>query len=277
MDNYPIQKTKIMFGTGASSVKNKKDLKLLITEAILDEIMSFDTAPSYGTEAILGECLSECINELNLQRHQLFIQTKIDAWQMMESKQKIKSFVLTALEKLKVEYLDSLLIHWPVPECFEKTWEVFVELKQDGLVKNIGVCNVRLRQLLSYLEMGVKPDIVQIERNPLRICEKEVQYCKDHDIWIQAYSPLCKMHDDIKSSMVLSALAQKYERNIGQIVMRWHIETGVTPVFTSTKSTRIKEYSSLFDFSLERKEVEKINMMNKDYKMFLEACACPGF
>lgn len=187
------------------------------------------------------------------------------------------NYVESAMKKIQVEYLDALLIHWPVPEYMDKTWNCFMDLKKNGVVRYIGICNYRMRQIENIKNDETDPDIIQLERNPLRTCDKESNYMQQHNIIAQSYSPLCKMHPDIAKSIQLEEIAKRYNKNIGQIVLRWHIDTGFIPIFTSKKQSRIKEYSELFDFSLSREDIEIISSLNKDYKMYLEACACPGF
>ena len=189
----------------------------------------------------------------------------------------IETFVDNALNEMELQYLDGLLIHWPLPEYLERTWSKFLELKEKGKVKRIGICNVRSRHLYIYYDRGILPDIIQIERNPLRTCEKETDYCLNNNIEVQAYSPLCKMDKRLSDSLIISDIAQKYNKNIGQVILRWHIDTGVVPVFTSTKEERVCQYSELFDFSLNEEDVKRISSLNENYKIYLESCFCPGF
>ncbi len=270
-------KTNVMFGTGASSYKDFDGLHTVISSAFENGIYGFDTAPSYGTEEILGRCLAQCMDDYGVSRSDVYVQTKVDAWQMMEGKDQIKGYVTDVMGRMQLEYLDALLVHWPVPEYLEKTWDAFSELRDSGIVHHIGICNVRMRQLNAFLNWYVQPELVQIERNPLRTCRREIEFCHEHGIVVQAYSPLCKFHEDIRTSTVLSEIAEKYHKNVGQIVMRWHIDTGVVPIFTSKKASRVKEYAELSDFALSGDEIDAISNMNRDYKMYLEACACPGF
>ena len=81
----------------------------------------------------------------------------------------------------------------------------------------------------------------------------------------------------IKNSKVLKDIAEKYGKNVGQIVLRWHLDTGVIPIFTTKKIGRIKEYTELYDFRLTDPEIEEISELNENYKMYLESCICPGF
>lgn len=266
---------RLFFGSGASSYKDYDNLYSLIRVCLESGIRQFDTAPSYKTEEIIGNILQSLSKEFNLTRTEYFIQTKIDPWQMQEGN--IEGYVENVLRKMHLEYLDSLLIHWPVPDYIVDTWSKMVKIYQRGLVKQIGICNVRLRHISKMLQSEVVPHIVQIERNPLRICRSEIKVCHEHNIEVQAYSPLCKMDSRIKDNLEIQRIAEKYKRSVGQIVLRWHVDTGVTPIFTSKKENRIKEYSDIFDFSLDAKDIEIISALNENYKIYLESCVCPGF
>lgn len=267
----------IMFGTGASSAKTYEELFPLIRTVIECGIFAFDTAPSYKTEAVLGACLNRCMAELDVNREDLFIQTKIDAWQMAEGGRSVQSHIEYVIKEMEINYLDALCIHWPVPEYMEQTWDAFIKAKESGLVRYIGICNLRMRQLEKLPIRDIMPDFIQIERHPLRTCKREVEYCHEKNIAIQAYSPLCKMHKDIAESSSIHRLADKYGKNIGQIVLKWHMDSGVVPIFTSRKIQRIQEYASMSDFSLTKNEMESIESLNQDYKMYLESLACPGY
>lgn len=263
----------MILGTGVSFGKEPEQARTVISAALDNEILCFDTAPSYKTEGILGEILScECANK-GINRDELYIQTKIDAWQMQDGN--IEFFIEDALRKLKVEYLDALLIHWPIPEYMNATWVKFQEAKKQRLVKKIGICNVRIRQLLDYASF--EPDIIQIERHPLNNFEKEVAFCIDNGMEIQAYSPLCKMDERIKNNEKIQRIAKKYGKDEGQVVLRWHLDTGVTPIFTTTKTSRVETYAHIDDFRLTKEEIGEVNSLNENYKMYLESVSCPGF
>ena len=265
----------LIFGTGASAAKDYEGLKKVVSCALVNGIRIFDTAPSYGVEEILAKIIVEVMKNNELKREDIRIQTKIDGWQMMDGN--IMKFVDDVLIKMNLQYIDNLLIHWPLPEYLENTWKAFEQLKAKGKVNKIGICNVRNRHLRAYELNGINPDIVQIERNPLRTCEREISFCKQNRIEIQAYSPLCKMDRRLSESAILKRIAEKHDKNIGQIILRWHIDTGVVPIFTSTKEQRIIQYTKLFDFELDKDEIEQISAMNINYKIYLESCYCPGF
>lgn len=267
-------KPKLLFGTGVSAAKNELELREIIECCIHNKICAFDTAPSYKTEQMLGGILSNLIKTDSVSRENLFIQTKVDGWQMQDAR--IEYFVKEALKKMQLEYLDSLLIHWPFPEYLKDTWSKMMLLKKQGYVRNIGICNLRLRNIVDLKTNGIIPDIVQIERNPLNIMADEMACLKEYDISVQAYSPLCKMDARIRDNIALQKIAEKYNKNIGQVVLRWSIDTGASPIFTTTKTSRVKEYAEIFDFCLNEEEIAQISSLNENYKLYLESFQCPG-
>lgn len=262
---------------GTFQNKNYSELYQVVSAAVEAGFTGFDTAPSYETEAQLGKAINEIAVHKGLKRTDFYISDKVDGWQMRKKNGNIESYVNDAINKMNIEYLDLLLIHWPIPEYLSQTWQSMQKLKSIGTVKEIGICNVRVRHLKEWEKQGITPKVIQIERHPLCICESEMIFCKKHNIKILSYSPLCRMHPDIKNSEALIQIAKKYNKNIGQVVLRWQIDTGCHPVFMSKKPTRITENANIMDFSLEASEIEQINQLNKDYKIFLTSWGCPGF
>ncbi len=265
----------LIFGSGVSSHKDLSGLVEVCRSAIINDIRTFDTAPSYRTEEVLCSALCICSKELGLCREDLKIQTKIDPIQMYNGN--IEDYFKRKLEKMQLYYVDALLIHWPVHDYFMRTWESMLRLKEDGYTKKTGICNLRLPHLLELESTGIVPEILQIERHPLNTFEKETAYCRNHGIIQQDYSPLCKMHPRIKENPELRMIAERHGKDTGQIVLRWHIDTGAVPVFTSTKPERVASYSHIDEFCLSYDEIEQISSLNVNHKLYLESLVCPGF
>ena len=272
-----LDQVKMILGTGLSASKDYMEFKNIVQSCICNGINAFDTAPSYGTESLLGKVISELEQEKIVNRSECWVQTKIDPWQMQEKSGDISKYLNHSGKNLGVSYFDAVFIHWPIPEYLENTLHSLEIAKNNGLIRNIGVCNVRKRHIEELLAHNHKVDIVQIERHPLRTCDEDVEYFKSKNIAVQAYSPLCKMNSKIRNNTALQLLADKYKRNIGQIIMRWHISTGVIPVFTTKKVSRIQEYSNLLNFDLEPEDISLINLINENYKLYLESWLCPGY
>lgn len=257
------------------------DFDLLLNNVqtgIQNGVLGFDTAPSYKTESILGKVVKTLIAKEVVKREDLFISDKVDAWQMQEGNGNVRKYVVDALQKMQLSYFDLILVHWPIPEYFYSTLRCLSEIKKEGLINYIGVCNVRLGHLKRIQSnVGILPDFIQNEIHPLNICEEVVNWCNDKNIKIMAYSPLCRMNKKIIESPILQELSIKYNKTIGQIVLRWHLERGIIPVFMTHNPKRIAENTAIKDFSLDKNDVERINAMNDNYKIFLESNGCPAY
>lgn len=265
----------LIFGSGASSFKDMESLKRICAVAIESGILAFDTAPSYHTEEMIAEAVLTAAKNRLIDRGSLHIQTKIDPIQMYNGS--IEEYFKSKLKLMHLDYVDALLIHWPVHKYFIKTWDELNIIKQHGLARKIGVCNLRIPHLKELKEIGVMPDILQIERHPLNSFSEEVRFCKDNSIIVQDYSPLCKMHPLLKNNKILNNLSEKYGRSVGLVILRWHVDTGATPIFTSKNEKRVEDYSQIDTFSLSKKDCILIESLNINHKLYLESLICPGF
>ncbi|MCG6191501.1 aldo/keto reductase family protein [Maribellus maritimus] len=263
---------------GTYKITDYKTLKKIIRKAVKHGFTGLDTAYAYENEAIIGNVVAECMRDFSMQRSDFYITDKIDIWQMQETQGKISENVEEALRKLNTDYLDLLLIHWPLPEYFVQTWESFVKVFEQGKVKAIGISNVKKRHLKQIItDTGFSPHVVQNERHPLHTDTKVLEFCKSNDIVYQAYSPVARMIEPLPGSMELNTIAEKYNKTVGQVIIRWQIQTGAVPVFMTQKTKRIEEYAGVFDFKLEEHEIHSISSLDINYKMTLESVICPGF
>ena len=127
-----------------------------------------------------------------------------------------------------------------------------------------------------YSQTGIKPDYIQIERHPLNTCAMDIEYFIRMGSKVQAYSSIGRMDRRLAESRVLIDLGRQYNKSVPQIILRWHIDTNVIPIFMSNHPEWIKENTNIYDFSLQQFEIEKINSLNIDYKLFVESLSNPG-
>ncbi len=266
---------KLIFGSGLSSHKDIQGLSEVCRTALECGINHFDSAPSYKTEALISKAVKIGANQLGLNRNDYSIQTKIDPIHMYNGN--IEEYFKSKLIEMQLTYIDSLLIHWPLEKYFLDTWYTLVKLKEQGIAKEIGICNLRIRHMKKLSAAGIVPDIIQIERHPLNTFRDETEWCVKNNVALQDYSPLCKMHPFIKNDKAINSIAKKYDKDIGQIILRWHIDTGAIPVFTSKSIERIKQYSNIWSFKLTQEDIEAIYRVNRNHKLYLESLICPGF
>lgn len=275
MNNDRSSNQKIYLGT--YQLGKKKQAKDFLKEALAGGMRKFDTAPSYGTELLIGEVCADAIIKKIIVREDIEICDKIDGWQMQVFADDIEKVVDKQLKFLKTDYIDIMLIHWPFEKYFDKTWEGLVKLRGNK-IKKIGICNVdnRIFSELILKKKHVFPDVVQIERHPYNVCENFVNCMNDAGVIVQAYSPICRMQFDNNSMNIIRTIAEKYNKSVGQTILRWHIDSGVSPIIKTNKISRIQENVDIFDFQLNENDMRTIKMLNKDYKLFPLSWGCPG-
>lgn len=258
---------------------NRMDKQLLvsiISNAFTAGISYFDTARDYGNEHVVGEALSYVLKSNGLKRSDFYITTKVGNGQQLSCN--MRKEIDISLKSLQVDYVDLWLLHWPLPDYFINNFKQMHSLMQEGKVRAIGLANPRVRHLEMLKDsLGIIPQVIQIEHHPFRVSRDILNYCKENNIIIQAYSPLCFMIDKLKNNDILKRIAFKYNKSLAQIVLRWHYQHGITPVFRSTNPMRYKENADIFNFEISNEDMEEIFSLDEDYKFIPESLHCYGY
>lgn len=227
----------IGFGTWQTTESVQKTVKAAL-EAGYRHI---DTADIYGNEEEIGEA----IEESGIERKDLYLTTKI--WNSNRSAQGVKYSVEQSLKKLKTNYLDLLLIHWPANETqFEnwkeinaETWKAMEELYKSGVVKTIGVSNFMLPQIKALLETAeVIPAVNQIEFHPGYTQQSVVDFCKERGIAIEAWSPIGSGR--LLKDEHLKDIADKYDVSPAILCIQFCLQSGVIVLPKSENPENIK-------------------------------------
>ena len=252
-------------------------MKTLVTEGLKVGFRAFDTARDYGNEPIVGRVIKECLKEQGLKREDIFITTKIGNGQ--QALGNIEEQIDISLRNLQTDYVDLWLMHWPYPDYYVDTWHKMEKVYKSGKVRAIGMANYRIRHFEQLFKAGVDvmPHCVQFELHPMRTAENIVAYCRERNIAIQAYSPLCRMIKKIRESKELQEIAERHQKSVAQVILRWHIQNRTVPVFKSLKPQRLKENFDIFDFELSNDEMLQVASLDEDYKYHLESASCPGY
>jgi diketogulonate reductase-like aldo/keto reductase len=252
------------FGLGVFKVEDGSQTVESVKAAIKAGYRSIDTAAIYKNEEGVGQGIREALEANGLSREDLFITSKVwNADQGYESA--IKAYE-ASLERLGLEYLDLYLIHWPGKDKYKETWKALEKLYKDGRVRSIGVSNFQVHHLEDILQDAeVVPVVNQVEYHP-RLAQVELlSYCKDKGIQLEAWSPL--MQGKIFEIGELNAIAEKYQKSVAQIVLRWDLQNGVVTIPKSIKEQRIIENADIFNFELSDEEMNEINDLNKDERV----------
>ncbi|NMO96366.1 aldo/keto reductase [Paenibacillus lemnae] len=243
-------------GLGVYKTKEGEEVIQSVKAAIAAGYRSIDTAAIYGNEEGVGQA----IRESGVPREELFITTKV--WNDDQGYESTLKACETSLQKLGLDYLDLYLIHWPGKDKYKETWKALIQLKEQGLVRSIGVSNFQIHHLRDIIEdSGVVPTVNQVELHPLNTQKELLQYAREHSIVLEAWSPLMQGHLD---QPVLSKLAEKYGKTAAQIILRWDLQNGIIVIPKSVKEHRIRENSDIFDFELSAEDMEVIDSLNQN-------------
>lgn len=279
MDNFKLRNgvniPKLIIGTSRMDRDKMIDLFIFAFEA---GIRGIDTARDYDNEKNIGKALKEALKVTGLNREDIFLTTKIGNNQ--QRKGEISNEIDISLDNLQTEYIDLWLMHWPYPDFYLSTWEKMLSIyEKTDKVKSIGVANYNIRHLdkLKNKFSDNLPLVNQFEFHPLYSIKGLREYMEKNSIQLEAYAPFCQFHPDLKNSEILKGIARKYNKTIGQIILRWHIQNNSIPVFLSNNTERFKENVAIFDFSLEKEDLKEIEKINKEYKYHLESVHCPGY
>jgi len=245
-------------GLGVWKVEDGAEVVRSVEAAIRHGYRSIDTAAAYKNEAGVGDG----VRNSGIPREEMFITTKI--FNSDQGYEEALAAFERSNQKLGLEYVDLLLIHWPVKGKYLDTWRAMEKLYNNGMVRAIGVSNFQIHHLIDLMgSCEVCPMVNQVEFHPLLTQEPLRDYCREHKIQLEAWSPLMRGQLDLP---VLQELAAKYDKTPAQIVLRWDLQHGVVTIPKSTHEGRIQENADIFNFSLTQEEMSRIDALNKDHR-----------
>ena len=230
----------------------------VVTHALEAGYRHIDTAAAYRNEAQVGQA----IRAAGLARGDVFVTTKVfnDDHGHEQARQAFKR----SLERLELDYVDLYLIHWPVPsrDRYVETWQALVELRNEGLIRAIGVSNFEPAHLQRIIaETGEVPAVNQVELHPYF---QQVGLRREHDehgIVTEAWSPLGR--GTVLDDPAITALAERHGRTPAQVVIRWHLQVGNVVIPKSVTPARIEENADVFDFHLAEADLATIAELDR--------------
>jgi len=247
-------------GFGTYKITDLSKMETAINQALKFGYRSFDTAQLYKNERELGSVLKNS----GYQRHDYLITSKVDN-KNQGYEQTLKAFD-QVLKDLQMDYVDLFLVHWPLSNTFFDTWQAFERIYEEKRAKAIGVCNFNISHLeLLATKANIKPMINQIELHPYLTQPRLVQYLKQENIAIEAWSPLAR--GKVNGEKLLIDLGEKYYKSPSQITLRWHMQKGYIAIPKSSNPSRIADNVNIFDFVLTDAEIASIDMLNEDLRI----------
>jgi 2,5-diketo-D-gluconate reductase A len=207
-----------------------------------------DTATKYGNEAGVGEGLRRS----GLPRGEWFVTTKLDG--EFQGDDRAIGGLNAALDRMGLDYVDLLLMHWPLPQrgLFVDTWRTFEKLHADGRARAIGTSNftpVHLEKLLA--ETDIAPAVNQLQISPAIPRDAARAFDRSHGIVTESWSPLGGSDDSILGDPVLATIGKKHGKSPAQVVLRWHLQNGLVAIPKSASPARMAENLTIFDLELD--------------------------
>ncbi|MHB1627173.1 MAG: aldo/keto reductase [Bacilli bacterium] len=249
-------------GLGVWQAEDGDEVERAVRTSIEVGYRSIDTAAAYQNETGVGEG----IRTAGVPREQLFITTKV--WNNRQGYESTLAAFEESRKKLGVEYVDLYLIHWAVKDKYRDTWRALEKLYEDGRVRAIGVSNFQVHHLQDLMaRFQVKPMVNQVEYHPYLTQKELLQFCKEHGIQLEAWSPLMR-GGEIMNHPVIRELGERYGKTPAQIVLRWDLEHGVVTIPKSVHEERIRENAAVFDFALTAAEISRIDALNQNRRNF---------
>jgi 2,5-diketo-D-gluconate reductase A len=248
------------FGFGVFLVKPAETTQAVAT-ALAAGYRHIDTAEGYGNEKEVGDAIAQS----GLDRSDVYVTTKLGngAHRPDDARRAFDA----SLKALGTDYVDLFLIHWPLPTRYDgdyvSTWQTLEEFYRDGRAKSIGVSNFQphhLRRL--HQECEITPAVDQIEVSPYMTQDDVRGFCAEHQIAIEAWSPIAR--GNVLTDPTVVAIAEQVGKTPAQVVLRWHIQRGDIVFPKSVTPARIKENIDIFDFELSGEDHEAITALNRN-------------
>ena len=237
-------------------------------QAVLDALETgyrhIDTAATYLNEAAVGRAIASS----GIKREDLFITTKL--WVQDHGYENTKRAFAKSLQKLGLEYLDLYLIHKPYGDYYG-AWRALEDLYKEGLIRAIGVTSFSSERLQDlFLHNEIKPMVNQIETNVWFQRKAEEAFLKKEGIAQEAWAPFAEGKSQVFQQPVLKAIGSKYNKTVGQVMLRWLLQRGVSVIPKTVKKERMRENLDVFDFALSDEDLRAIAALDTGKSTILD-------
>jgi len=256
-----------ILGYGVFQIVDLNQCEQCVYDAIKIGYRLIDTAAAYMNEEAVGKAIKRAIEEGIVKREELFITTKL--WIQDAGYESAKKALERSLKKLQLDYIDLYLIHQPFGDV-HCAWRAMEELYRKGLIRAIGVSNFqpdRLMDLIVHHE--VVPAVNQIEIHPFQHQIESIGFMKEYNIQPEAWGPFAEGRNNIFQNEVLESIAEKHNKTVAQVILRWLIQRGIVAIPKTVHKERMVENISVFDFELDQEDMDRIATLDTKKSLFL--------
>lgn len=247
-------------GLGTYQADNDQEVIDSVSYALKMGYRHIDTASIYKNEEGVGEG----IRQSGIPRSDVFVVSKV--WNTDQGYDStLKSFE-DSIERMQLDYLDLFLVHWPVKGKYKETWRALEHLYAQKRVRAIGVSNFlqhHLEDLMKEAEMV--PMVNQMEFHPYVVQQDLLAYCHENTIQYEAWSPF--MQGKVFQLDICKKLADKYNKSVAQVILRWNLQKGVVTIPKSVKPERIAANADIFDFELSDADVAYLDSLDRNERI----------
>ncbi len=238
-----------------------------VLEALKCGYRHVDTATAYGNEESVGRAINDFMKLSGVKREEIFVTTKLA--NPDHGYEKTKAAIERSLKALNLSYVDLYLVHWPNPVMYRNAWKAFnaeswkamEEAYKEGKLRALGISNFFPRHYEALMESAeVVPMVNQIKLCPGEEQEALVSYCNEHNMVVEAYSPLGT--GAMFNSPLMQSLSEKYGKSISQLCIRWSLQKGFLPLPKSVTPSRIEENSKVFDFVIKEEDMKAMSAID---------------
>ncbi|RRG08636.1 MAG: aldo/keto reductase [Lactobacillus sp.] len=247
-------------GLGVWKASNQ-DAEEAVRLAIKNGYVMIDTAKQYGNEAGVGNGIVRGLKETQQTRDDVFITTKVFSGD--QGYDQTLAAINGQLERLQTDHVDLLLMHWPVNDLYNETWQAMESIYRQGKALAIGVCNFDVERLTDLLRhASITPAVNQIEFNPRIHQQAVVDLCRVQGIQVEAWSPLG--NGQSISNPLIGKIATAHQKTAAQIILRWETQQGLIVIPKSVHESRMIENAAIDDFDLTADEMAQISSLNTE-------------
>lgn len=253
-----------LLGFGVFQVTDAEVCYTSVYEAIRAGYRLIDTAAAYGNEAAVGEA----IRSGGVAREELFVTTKL--WVQDTGYERTRKAFERSLRRLQLEYLDLYLIHQPFGDVYG-AWRAMEELYQEGRTRAIGVSNFHPDRLMDLIVHNqVVPAVNQIETHPFNQQIETQEFLQENNVQIESWGPFAEGKHNIFQNELLRSIADKHQKTVAQIILRWLTQRGIVAIPKSVRKERIVENFNVFDVELSHEDMEAIATLDTKTTSFTD-------
>jgi 2,5-diketo-D-gluconate reductase A len=253
-----------LLGFGVFQVTDAEECERSVSEAIRTGYRLIDTAAAYGNEEAVGNA----IKRSGVAREELFVTTKL--WIQDAGYERTKPALERSLQRLQLEYLDLYLIHQPFGDVYG-AWRAMEELYREGRIRAIGVSNFQPDRLMDLIVHNqVVPAVNQIETHPFNQQIETQKFLQENNVQIESWGPFAEGKHNIFQNELLRSIADKHQKTVAQIILRWLTQRGVVAIPKSVRTERIVENFNVFDVELSPEDMEAIVALDTKTSSFFD-------